>query len=897
MHHNPLFFVLSVVIAVLGSWTALDLFRRVRANRGNAQAAWLFAAALAMGLSIWSMHFIAMLGFDPGVPVRYDPGLTLLSLALAIAATGYAFFTAIRVRGPVLLFLPGLVMGAGICVMHYVGMAALRAPVSVSYQPLMVGASFAVAVAASTSALIVAWQERSRRWRAGAAVVLGFAIVGMHYTGMAAVRIGPAGVGMHSPGGLELLTLAANVAGGTALLLFLALLAALFDRRFELHAAQEANRREDQIRAILEHLPVGVFVVKPGDENLRFANAEAQRLFGLAGGRVALTGDDQYPPSPTAPTALLANALRSGQPVGPWLQSLAGAGGSTSTFEVRVAPLRGGGQDEDALAIVALLDVTAQLEGQAALAQAAALRQSEERFRQITEDAPVMLWMCDADGRSLYLNKAMRDFWDAPDSRSDFDWTAMIHRDDRELLVKGFRASLARQRNFREEARFLRADGEVRNLVTEGHARRGPTGEFQGLIGVSVDVTETRRAELDQLRANDLLERRVREAVAQKQDLEAVLAHSQQLEALGRLTGGVAHDFNNLLTVMIGALDMILNTEQGDERRRRLGEAALAAAKRAERLTAQLLAFSRRQMLRPEVCDLNALIAECEPLLRRAAGEGREFHVSYAEDNAGARVDPAQFEAALLNLIVNAADATPAGGRISIDIAPCRLESEEAADVRAGGYMQVRVSDTGEGMPPDVMDKVFEPFFTTKAVGKGTGLGLSQVYGFVRQSGGGVTVESRQGEGTAFSIFLPAAHAAEATPELSQAPPVRQAQALRVLLVDDDPEVAEIAEAMLQDLGHTVRAAHSADEALALIRSNSGLDLLISDVVMPGSMNGVELAHAAVAEVPGLKVLLSSGYAGADLDPSLAEAPWPLLPKPYQKAELAEQIEQVISRE
>jgi CheY-like chemotaxis protein len=370
--------------------------------------------------------------------------------------------------------------------------------------------------------------------------------------------------------------------------------------------------------------------------------------------------------------------------------------------------------------------------------------------------------------------------------------------------------------------------------------------------------------------------------------------HAQRLDAIGRLTGGVAHDFNNLLTVVIGALDVILKHPENAPRRKRLGEAALAAARRGERLTAQLLAFARRQPLQPQACDLNELIRECEPLLKRATGESISLTLRLCSDEAIALIDPAQFEASMLNLLVNATDASPPGSEIVLQTQVTELSSADIPSLAPGRYFQVTVTDRGEGMNDAVMSRIFEPFFTTKSPGKGTGLGLSQVYGFVRQSGGEVQVRSVPGAGTTFSVYLPIG----ATLPLPEAAPERAINpsgiAWNILLTEDDPSVAGIVEVMLADLGHHVARAANADEALGLLQSDTQIDVLVSDVVMPGGMNGVELAKRAEQLRPGIKILLSSGYAGETLEESLSHGrDWPFLRKPYLASELAEALERL----
>jgi signal transduction histidine kinase/ActR/RegA family two-component response regulator len=388
-------------------------------------------------------------------------------------------------------------------------------------------------------------------------------------------------------------------------------------------------------------------------------------------------------------------------------------------------------------------------------------------------------------------------------------------------------------------------------------------------------------------------EGRVAAALAEKADAEAALLHAQRLESLGRLTGGVAHDFNNLLTVVIGALDIILRHPENHERRKRLGEAALAAAKRGERLTAQLLAFARRQPLQPVNCDLNELVRECEPLIRGVAHEKLELELRLDDAAAVALIDPTQFEALLLNLIVNAVDATPSGGRVTLQTSVQVLRQNEIPGLAAGRYFQLNVSDTGQGMSQEVMGRIFEPFFTTKAPGKGTGLGLSQVYGFAKQSGGDVRVHSEPGGGTRFTINLPIIDDHAAAPALKSVRQGGDERSLRVLLAEDDASVAAITESMLKNLGHDVIRVENGEQALRVMHSEQPLDLLMSDVVMPGGMNGVEVAREAMALRPTMKILLCSGYAGESIDRAIAAGSWPFLRKPYLQDDLAAHLQRV----
>jgi signal transduction histidine kinase len=324
------------------------------------------------------------------------------------------------------------------------------------------------------------------------------------------------------------------------------------------------------------------------------------------------------------------------------------------------------------------------------------------------------------------------------------------------------------------------------------------------------------------------------------------LSHTQRLEALGRLTGGIAHDFNNLLMIIVGSLDMLRRARE--ERRARYIDNALFAAERAKALTQQLLAFSRRQKLSPKVSDLNRLVAETGGMLTHSL---REHAVEYDLDPRlwPVEVDADQFQIALINLAVNARDAMPDGGVLRI----------RSRNVPSTDEVCLTVSDTGAGMSPDVAARVFEPFFTTKEMGKGTGLGLAQVHGFMLQLGGRLTLDSAPGQGTTLSLFFPRAHAlpAHAAATDEAAPPIPPE--LRVLVVDDNPEIAALATAALDEQGCSTRQALSAAEAMAILRE-SPFDVLLTDIVMPGGMDGIALATAAKAAAPDLTVVLMTGY-------------------------------------
>lgn len=539
-------------------------------------------------------------------------------------------------------------------------------------------------------------------------------------------------------------------------------------------------------------------------------------------------------------------------------------------------------------------DVTDMREAQARI------EESETRFRIVADSAPALIWMSDDAAQLNFANRRYRNFFGISSSRQLVgSWRALIHPDDEAVFSAAYMRAFEARDIFEALARVNHPTLGLRWLRTEGVPRFDAEGRFQGYVGASLDVTDAKRAEDDLKRINELLEERVSAALDEKALAEAQLAHAQRMEAVGRLTGGVAHDFNNLLTVVIGALDIILRSED-PAKRKKLAEAALAAARRGESLTHQLLAFSRRQALRPEEIDLNTLIRQSAPLLRRAVGEAVDFNLRLKRGAARVRLDPAQFEAALLNLVVNARDALGdvtggqirEGGQVTVQTTARRIDAGEVAELAPGDYVCVTVSDNGEGMSPEVIDRVFEPFFTTKGVGKGTGLGLSQVYGFARQSGGGVQVASTMGQGAAITLCLPrlVTRRTSVPPLPPPQPDIPFAQGRRLLLVEDDVAVAAVAVDLLESFGLEVQRAENGPAALEALRA-SRFDLMLTDVVMPGGMSGVDLARRSARDWPEMRIALTSGYMGEDVDQMLSDSPWPFLRKPYSAEALRNLVE------
>ncbi|MBV9150581.1 MAG: PAS domain S-box protein [Alphaproteobacteria bacterium] len=369
------------------------------------------------------------------------------------------------------------------------------------------------------------------------------------------------------------------------------------------------------------------------------------------------------------------------------------------------------------------------------------------------------------------------------------------------------------------------------------------------------------------------------------------IEHLSKLETVAQLTGGVAHDFNNLLTAAMGSLEMIARDSR-DRRTTSLADMALRSIDRGAQLTQQLLTFSRRQALRPVSADLNELVAEIEVLIRRAVGETIDVVIKGAPALPRCEVDPAQFEAAVMNLVINARDAMPAGGRVRLTTR--KLASKEipaGAGLRPGDYVAFTVEDNGEGMPPEVAARALEPFYTTKEIGKGSGLGLSTVYGFATQSGGGLHIDSTPGAGTSVTLYLPVAAAAPDETRQERAADEHTKGSGSILVVEDDGDVRDVSIAILEALGYRTLVAGNGREAIEVLRGPDTIDLLFTDLVMPGGMSGVTLAREAQAIRPGLRVLLTTGYAGADAPPT---AEFPIISKPFRSAELGRVIARLL---
>jgi len=454
---------------------------------------------------------------------------------------------------------------------------------------------------------------------------------------------------------------------------------------------------------------------------------------------------------------------------------------------------------------------------------------------------------------------------------------ALVHPEDRERYFATQETAVKSGEPQEIEYRIRRENGTIRHLWSELQCERGDDGQPLAMFGIVQDITERKTTE-EQLR------------------------QSQKMETIGHLTGGVAHDFNNLLMVVMGNLDLLLDRMQHDPDTASVVNAAIAAAERGASLTRQLLAYARRQPLAPRELDVNAAIQGISRLMRRTLGEQIEIETVLGGGLWHALADATQVENAVINLAINARDAMPNGGKLTLETANASFDESYAGlndEVAPGQYVMIAVTDTGTGMSADIIARAFEPFFTTKPVGRGTGLGLSMVYGFAKQSGGHAKIYSEPGHGTTVKLYLPRARAAAVA---AQSPAVaKRPQSSRggetVLVVEDDELVRATVERMLKELGYQTLLASTAEAALPILESDAHIDLLFTDVVLPGKMGGRELSESAAQMRPGLPVIFSSGYTqNSIIHQGRLDAEIELLSKPYKKQDLANRLRAVLDK-
>jgi PAS domain S-box-containing protein len=731
--------LLSILIATVASYTALDLAGRITAAHGIVRYAWLVTAAAVMGGGIWSMHFVAMLAFSLPMAISYDLQLTLLSLVLPILVTGAGFIVVNRYgTGALSVLSSGVFMGLGIVAMHYTGMAAMRMAADLTYDRLWVAISVFIAIGAATTALWLSFRNTGIGLKIAAGIAMGAAISGMHYSAMrAAIFTAQSQAGqVHGAIQLDQAKLALAIAIATFVILSLALVASHVDRRLVLLTEREA----------------------------------------------------------------------------------------------------------------------------------AALRISEERFRALYSQTPLPLVSLSARALVENASDAWLDMFGYERHRVlGFPLDRFLSPESAEKLRNSDWPALLEKGEFRDvEYRAVTSSGEVLDVLLSLKVERDPGGGLVRMVGGMVDVTARKRA-------------------------EQALLHSQKLDAIGQLTGGVAHDFNNLLAIVLGNLELLRKRVPEEPRVKSLIENAIQGVHRGTALTQRMLAFARRQELKPQKVDITSLVGGMVELLQRSLGPMVQIRTEIAPGLPRALVDENQLELALMNLSLNARDAMPAGGTLTIAADEHKGDLNGERSTPAGRYVRLRVIDTGTGMDEKTLTRAVEPFFTTKGTGKGTGLGLSMVQGVVSQSGGRLDIKSRAGEGTTISLWLPAVDDAEALQPLEPETPSHKPECIvrpvTVMIVDDDPLVLAATTDMLEDLGHTAVGAKSGEAALELLRSGHKIDVLITDQAMPG-MTGTDLVAKVRAQWPALPVIVATGY--AELDSSVRGLP--RLGKPFRQETLAAAI-------
>jgi PAS domain S-box-containing protein len=501
--------------------------------------------------------------------------------------------------------------------------------------------------------------------------------------------------------------------------------------------------------------------------------------------------------------------------------------------------------------------------------------QGERFFRELADNAPVMIWRSGPDKLCDWFNKPWLDFVGRTmEQELGNGWAEGVHPDDFHRCLKTYVTAFDARQRFSMIYRLRRADGVYREILDNGTPfYRGSV--FAGYFGSCIDVSDQRAT-------------------------EAQLRQSQKMEALGKLTGGIAHDFNNLLQVIGANLEMLSVEIAVDDKLQRRVEGALQAVWRGSKLASQLLACARQQPLSPKVINLGRLIRNADDMFRRALGERIEIETVIAGGLWNTCVDPGQVETALLNLVINARDAMDGHGKLTIEAGNAFLDDNYAlryAEVTPGQYVMIAVSDTGCGIDPEILEKVFDPFFSTKPEGRGTGLGLSMVHGFVKQSGGHINIYTELDHGSTVRIYLPRSRENEdAKVELGASPVIGGAET--ILLVEDDEDVRVATAEMLSELGYSVLKAKDADSALVIIESGAAIDLLFTDMVMPGSLRAPELARKAQQKIPGIAALFTTGYAdNAALHGGQLGGGINLITKPYARDQLGRKLRQMLSKE
>ena len=547
--------------------------------------------------------------------------------------------------------------------------------------------------------------------------------------------------------------------------------------------------------------------------------------------------------------------------------TLTGAGGKQENFIVLKFPTYSDNGDVAGIGTFAI-DITTQKQTEEAL------KKSERLLRSIFDNSPSAITMKGLDGRYQLVSRHIQDWYGTSAFNVEATTADEVFPEPiATWATKQDQDVVTQNRTLVVETDHIFRDGTVHRVVISKFPVPGSDGKPVGIGSIVTDVTAQRKSE-EQLR------------------------QAQKMEVVGQLTGGVAHDFNNLLGVIIGNLDFLKSTIEGDTRSTKLIENAMKAAHNGAELNRRLLAFSRKQPLAPKLLELNDHVAGMYDILARSLGENINITTTYCAELWPCIADPAQVESALLNLAVNARDAMPDGGVLKLETRNVEIQSgpdRPAPNLEPGLYIMLSVSDTGMGMPPEVLEHAFEPFFTTKDVGKGSGLGLSMVFGFARQSGGDVSIQSVSGSGTTVSLFLPKADVTDIVVEQSAEEFQPRSCGETILVLEDNPEMMEVCQRFLRNLGYDAIAAENGRAAKAILDREPHIDALLCDVVLPGELSGPEFAQTFMQRYPAGRVLFISGYTPDGLNfPAGIESNGTLLQKPFTKAQLALRLRAVL---
>ncbi len=633
-------------------------------------------------------------------------------------------------------------------------------------------------------------------------------------------------------------------------------------RTLRREAASERNlrsERESLFSAVVESSNDAI-ITKLLDGPITGWNGAAERLFGFtAAETVGENIDIIVPPERRTETSNVVERIRRGEPIELYETVRMHKDGRSIDVSLSISPIRTASGKIVGISMAAR-DITENKQTQKALTQ-----EMEER-RRIFDTSNDLILVTDTSGNFIQVSPSVTAILGyQPSDMIGHSAVKFIHPDDLENTRSEMRAARRGQNKRNFETRYIDKEGKSVALNWTGTWSEPVRRHF--FIGR--DLTE-------------------------KQAAEAQLRHVQKMDAIGQLTGGVAHDFNNILTVITGTIGILEDAVAGDPQLAAIARLIDEAAERGANLTKHLLAFARKQPLQPLEVDVNSLVLEAAKLLQPTLGEHIEITPLLAEDAWTALADPSQLTTAVLNLALNARDAMPNGGKLALETSNVYLDENYASmqdEVAAGNYVMIAVSDTGTGIPAALLERVFDPFFTTKEVGKGTGLGLSMVFGFVKQSGGHIKLYSEEGHGTSVKIYLPRATGLNQTAAEALVSVDIEGGSEAVLVVEDDPLVRRYVMTQIESLGYTTLEAANATDALHVIDNGANIDLLFTDVIMPGHMNGRQLVDEALKRRPGLKTLYTSGYTeNAIVHHGRLDSGVLLLAKPYRKSELARMI-------